>query len=127
VRSSSDTAAFSLYMPTARQPSSEEIVHMCGQDGFPFYKGHILWAWVLPLSRKDLFFEALQWRRMFLAEIDSSLTAVRCLWLLRSGDASKGMRSAPATSESRPCCVDSASFESLEEHMYTKRQSQFSV
>jgi len=27
------------------------------------------------------------WGRMFLAEIDSSLTAVRRLWLLRSGDA----------------------------------------
>jgi len=36
VRSSSDTAAFSLYMPTAHRPSSGEIVHMCIQDGFPF-------------------------------------------------------------------------------------------
>jgi len=60
---------------------------MCGRDGFPSYKGHILWAWVLPLSRKTLFFEALHWGRMLLAEIDSSLTAVRRLWLLRSGDA----------------------------------------
>jgi len=60
---------------------------MCGQDGFRIYKGHILWAWVLRFSRKNLFFEALQWGRMFLAEIDSSLTAVRRLWLLRSVDA----------------------------------------
>jgi len=82
-----DTAASSLYMPTARRPSSGEIVHMCVQDGFPSYKGHILWAWVLSLSRKNLFFEALPWGWMFLADIDSSLTAVRRLWLLRSGDA----------------------------------------
>jgi len=60
---------------------------MCGQDGFPSYEGDILWAWVLPLSRKNLFFEALHWGRLFLAEVDSSLTAVRRLWLLRSGDA----------------------------------------
>jgi len=69
---------------------------MCGQDGFPSYKGHIHLAWVLPLSRQNLFFEALQWGRMFLAEIDGSHK-------------------------------DSVSFGSLKEHMYTKRQSQFSV
>jgi len=51
VRSSSDTAAFSLYMTTARRPSSGEIVHMCGQDSFPSYKCHILRACVLPISR----------------------------------------------------------------------------
>jgi len=56
VRSSLDTAPFSLFMPTARRPSSGEIVHMCGQDGFPSFKGHILLAWVLPLSRKNLIF-----------------------------------------------------------------------
>jgi len=46
-----------------------------------------------------------RWGRMYLAEIDSSLTAVRRLWLLRSGDAPYGMRSDPAASKSRPCCA----------------------
>jgi len=55
---------FFLYMPTARRPSSRKIVHMCEQDSFPFYKVHILWVWVLPLSRKNLSFETLHWRRM---------------------------------------------------------------
>jgi len=73
---------------------------MCGRDGFPSYKGHILWVWVLPLSRKNLFFEALHWGRMLLAEIDSSLTAVRRLWLLRSGDAKTQSQFSDCTSKS---------------------------
>jgi len=118
-------------MLTARRPSSGETVHMCGQDGFHSYKGHILLAWVLPLSRKNLFFEALQWGRMFLAEIDLSLTAVRRLWLLRPGDAPlrKACNSCHVgTLLCRDCShKDSVSLGSLEEHMYTKRQSQISV
>jgi len=44
---SCEAAAFFLYMSTARRPSSGEIVHMCGKDCFPSYKGHIFWVWVL--------------------------------------------------------------------------------
>jgi len=86
-------ATMSAFTTTQLMPSCEAVQtplvdrHQTGQDGFPSYKGHVHLAWVLPLSRQNLFFEALQWGRMFLAEIDSSLTAVRRQWLLRSGDA----------------------------------------
>jgi len=50
---------------------------MCGQDGFLSNKGHILWAWVLLLSRKNLFFETLHWWRVLSVETDSNLTVVR--------------------------------------------------
>jgi len=110
VRSSLDTAAFSLYMPTNVYCRLEKS-YTCA-DKIVFLLGDTL--------------VTLHWRRMFSAEIDSNLTFVGHLWRLWSGSVRYALSSCPVGIFAL-LCRDCSHKDRVGLGTYTKRQSQFSV